>query len=199
MQRFSVIIEDPPWVFKDKLSMASGNRGAAGRYPLLEDNIITQLPIEELAEPNALLGIWCPSALFMQGMLMMANWGFEHKQIWTWVKTKKHPTGEFDASALAFGMGRLTRNCTEHLLVGTRGNMLQYLQNKSVRNCFPHPVLEHSKKPEIIQDALDSMFPDAARIELFARRQRPGWTCVGNEAPDTYGEDIFDSLARLLV
>jgi N6-adenosine-specific RNA methylase IME4 len=39
------------------------------------------------------------------------------------------------------------------------------------------------------------MFPKARKLELFARRIRPGWTCLGNEVCN--GEDITISLSKL--
>lgn len=50
--------------------------------------------------------------------------------------------------------------------------------------------MAHSRKPEWVQDVVDSRLPDARRIELFARRQREGWTCWGNDA------DRFDAQNR---
>jgi hypothetical protein len=41
----------------------------------------------------------------------------------------------------------------------------------------------HSRKPEAVQDALERLFPDGPRLELFARRPRFGWTVWGNEVP----------------
>lgn len=38
------------------------------------------------------------------------------------------------------------------------------------------------------------MFPRAAKLELFARRQRPDWTCLGDELD---GLDIRDTLPAL--
>lgn len=38
---------------------------------------------------------------------------------------------------------------------------------------------EHSAKPEGLQDWLDCL--PGPRCELFARRPRPGWTCIGAE------------------
>jgi N6-adenosine-specific RNA methylase IME4 len=31
---------------------------------------------------------------------------------------------------------------------------------------------------------LEDMFPDATKIELFARNARDGWSCWGNEVPN---------------
>jgi N6-adenosine-specific RNA methylase IME4 len=42
------------------------------------------------------------------------------------------------------------------------------------------------------------MFPQWRKLELFARRHRPGWTCLGNESPMTNGEDIRESIGNLL-
>ena len=57
-------------------------------------------------------------------------------------------------------------------------------------------ALPHSAKPEGIQDSLEKMYA-GPYLEMFARRDRAGWYCVGNEAPDTMGEDIARSLMRL--
>lgn len=98
---------------------------------------------------------------------------------------------------LAFGMGRLFRQTHEIVLIGTRGKIYRHLKNKSQRSVHFYPVTKHSAKPELIQDMLDKMFPEADRLEMFARRQRKDWVCVGDECPSTMGEDIRDSLKRL--
>ena len=56
--------------------------------------------------------------------------------------------------------------------------------------------LKHSAKPEHLQDSLEIMFPQGKKLELFARRVRPDWTCLGNEVCN--GEDITVSLAKLI-
>jgi N6-adenosine-specific RNA methylase IME4 len=99
---------------------------------------------------------------------------------------------------LAFGMGRLFRQTHEIVLIGTRGKIYKYLKDKSQRSVHFHPVTKHSEKPEALQDMLDKMFGNKAKkLELFARRDRPGWTCVGLECPSSMGEDIHDSIKRL--
>jgi N6-adenosine-specific RNA methylase IME4 len=42
---------------------------------------------------------------------------------------------------------------------------------------------EHSRKPDEAADALERLFGPVSRIELFARRRRPGWEAWGNELP----------------
>ena len=101
-------------------------------------------------------------------------------------------------SLLSFGMGRLFRQTHEICLIGTSNNQIyKKLKNKSQRSVSFAPNLKHSAKPENLQDSLDIMFPGTDKLELFARRERKGWTCLGNECPSTLGEDIVVSLSKL--
>lgn len=193
-KKFGVIVADPPWSFSDKLKY-SGNvkRAADCYYPTLNLAEIKRLPVSELADENCILALWVPSAFLQAGLDIMSAWGFEYKQLWIWGKTsKKNPLN------LAFGMGRLARNCHEPLLVGVKGKYTKFLQDRSQRNLFMHPTMKHSQKPESIQTSLDKMFPEWEKLEIFARRDRAGWTCIGNEAPGTLGEDVRDSIGNLL-
>ena len=44
------------------------------------------------------------------------------------------------------------------------------------------PRREHSRKPDRIAGDIVRLLGDLPRAELFARTQRPGWDCWGNEA-----------------
>lgn len=59
-------------------------------------------------------------------------------------------------------------------------------------------MYEHSRKPEIIQDRIERLFPlrpeQGYYLEMFARRLRPGWVCLGNEIS---GRDIRADLQGL--
>ena len=46
---------------------------------------------------------------------------------------------------------------------------------------FTEQVRRHSQKPEHAYEMIEAMFPDAEKIELFARNTRNGWDCWGNE------------------
>lgn len=97
---------------------------------------------------------------------------------------------------LAFGMGRLFRQTHEICLIGTSSNKIyKSLKNKSQRSVCLAENLGHSSKPEDLQDSLELMFPRSKKLELFARRLRKGWVCLGNEVCN--GEDITVSLAKL--
>jgi N6-adenosine-specific RNA methylase IME4 len=133
----------------------------------------------------------------------IAFWGFKQKQILTWVKTTMNEprTSQDEISEdlkLSFGMGRIFRCADEHALVGTKGKVSDMVKNHGIRNAFIYPNLKNSAKPDTVTAALDKMFPaPAKKLELFARRSRPGWVTLGNECPSTMGQDIRESLQNL--
>lgn len=106
---------------------------------------------------------------------------------------------DFDFNGIfQFGLGRTFRNCHEIGLVGVRGSVYNKREDRSQRTLFLAPNGKHSEKPEILQDRLVKMFPSLDnRLEMFARRDREHWTCVGYECPSTLNEDIRDSIKRL--
>jgi len=66
-----------------------------------------------------------------------------------------------------------------------RGHM--YKPNANVRGKYTTVLREkatiHSKKPDAAYEMLEAMFPEANKVELFARNIRAGWTSFGDELP----------------
>ena len=213
MGRFRLIVADPPWLFADSLPKGENKpkRGAAQQYAVLGVDALCALPVSEVAAADALLALWCPGALLADGLKVMEAWGFTHKQVWPWLKVSKkcvipEDDGELPYNLkkevvhpgrMAFGMGRLGRGCSEVALVGSRGKIQQHVKARNVRGVVFGPVSKHSAKPEQLQDKLERIIPGGLRLELFARRDRTPWICVGDEAPATIGEDIRDSMRWL--
>jgi len=237
-QQFRVIVSDPPWNFSDSLKMSDVKRGAAANYSTMTMQDIKNLNVKELADPDGcILALWVPSSLLQDGLDTMKAWGFNQKQTYIWVKTKKQPflstkhhfvaaieknlptkgstissikslwkssikavldkLDSYDLDILGFGMGRLFRQTHEICLIGTNNNKIyKHLKNKSQRSVSLDVNLRHSAKPDILQNALEAMFPDCDRLEMFARRHRANWICVGNEICN--GEDITKSIQNLL-
>lgn len=205
--KFEVIVADPPWAFDDGLKKMKKNvkRSAASQYSTLNYRDIEALQVDRLTDPaGTVLALWVPSTLLEQGFKVMHAWGFQLKQTLVWVKTKK-PKRDKDGNiinvdpndALAFGMGRLFRQCHEFALIGTSGkSVYPLLEDHSQRSVILAPNEGHSIKPEALQDRLELMFPNANKCEMFARRNRPGWTCLG-DAID--GKDIRQAIQELIV
>lgn len=97
---------------------------------------------------------------------------------------------------LGFFMGRLFRQTHEICLIGINTTKIyKSLMDRSQRSVCFAPNRGHSVKPEHLQNSLEKMF-NGPKIEVFARRIRPNWVCIGNEVCN--GEDIRVSLEKLI-
>jgi len=222
--KWQILLADPPWGFSDQLKNSDTKRGASSNYNTMSLADIKALKVKEIADPNnSILLLWVPSSLLKSGIEVMESWGFEQKQIFIWHKTKKEPfksiksklkasnsfketwqiLSDFDLNDISqFFMGHAFRSCAEVCLLGTRGDSVykNLLKNKSQRNVMCAPNEKHSKKSTILHKRLEIMFkaPGINFIELFARDEYPAWTCIGNQVKSTLGEDIKNSLERLI-
>jgi N6-adenosine-specific RNA methylase IME4 len=116
----------------------------------------------------------------------MHAWEFVYKTAWVWGKLTKRPPRRF-----AMGTGRIFRAATEVCLIGKRGSPIIRVHDRL--NISLSKRLAHSSKPGKLQDDLQAMVR-GPRLELFARRKRKGWRCVGLECN---GEDVRKSIRRL--
>jgi len=203
----NIICADPPWGFKDRLTMSKTKRGAEANYNTMSTDSIKKIPIWDICEDDALLALWVPSSLLQDGLDVMSAWGFQQKQTWIWVKTKKEPLKDIIKSiknsntidlntCLAFFMGRYFRACHELCLIGIKGKIHSQLKDMSQRSVALDSSKKHSEKTEILQERLELMFPIGNKVELFGRRARDGWVVLGNQSPDC-SEDIFDAIERI--
>lgn len=158
---------DPPWEYNDKLRMGTGpkHRGAASHYICAPLEEIKTIPVGEWAEADAHLYLWTTNAFMVEGHELAEAWDFRVRTILTWCKT-------------GFGMGHYFRNSTEHVLFCVRGS-LKCLR-KDVPTHFVAPRGRHSEKPQSFYDMVETMSP-GPYLDVFARRQRMGWSVYGNE------------------
>jgi N6-adenosine-specific RNA methylase IME4 len=168
---------DPPWSFHDKGSRAAPDwrlRDAGGYRTMRAEQVLT-LPVAAIVAPQAHLYLWVTDAHLLDGTaaLVCRAWGFRPKQLLDWVKVGR--TGK-----LQVGLGHYFRHTSEHVIFATRGRA-PALRHDLVAT-FMAPRTAHSVKPDRLQELAELMSP-SPRLELFARRARPGWTAWGDEAP----------------
>lgn len=172
-----VLSADPPWKFQDALGGKENvRRGAALHYPCLSVEELCSFALPNL-ESSAVLFLWRVSSMVEEAYQVVRAWGFVPKSEIVWKKTTKHGRRHF-------GMGRYVRAEHETCIIAVRGRMAPKVRN--VRSVIEAPVGRHSAKPEAFYDEVERLY-DGPYVELFARRQRPGWLCLGNEVPGCSG------------
>lgn len=205
---YRTILADPPWQYTQPLAMRDGvKRSSASQYPTLSvqqicdlytPSVIRQqrtgvkldrgtLAGHEIADV-ALLALWITAPLLLEGVHQRVchAWGFTPKQIVPWVKGRIAG----DRLVIQPGMGALTRGCVEYLILATRGKYTSLVQSHSQNGLLlaeedavmVAPKSQHSRKPDDQYRLVEALFP-GPRLELFARREREGWTAWGDAMP----------------
>jgi N6-adenosine-specific RNA methylase IME4 len=176
---FDVILMDPPWEYYG----STEKWGAAGKfYPLMADASIHALPVAESLSKNGIVFAWATSSTLERALACFRAWELHFRGIaWVWVKTSK--------AGVPFGARgvrpSITKPLTELVLCASRvakGRPLK-LHDESITQTIFAPLGAHSEKPLNVHDALERMYPDATKLEMFARAARPGWEVWGNQAP----------------
>jgi len=193
---FDIVILDPPWSHYGDPSKPA----AAGKhYTCIPDEDMLRLDVASYMHPRRSLAfVWatCPRLDF--AIAALRSWGLHYRGVaFAWVKTRRDNVTPVGAQGVR---ASITKPTLELVLVGSpmaRGRPLK-IADESVaqviddtRGCdevtplTPDVVLaargEHSVKPDEVYARVARMYPTASKCELFARAERPGWTCVGDE------------------
>jgi N6-adenosine-specific RNA methylase IME4 len=177
-RKFATILADPPWRFTNRTGKMAPEHHRLSRYGTMSLDEICALPVEGAAADPAHLYLWVPNALLPDGLKVMAAWGFEYKSNLVWHKIRK------DGGSDGRGVGFYFRNVTELCLFGIRGKKARTLApGRRQVNLLGTRKREHSRKPDEFYDIVESCSPEA-RLELFARGAREGWTGWGNQADE---------------
>lgn len=168
---FGCIVADPPWpVRQPPRKWKTGTVNEPLAYPTMKVEEIAALQVERLAGASCHLYLWTVNRFVRDAYDVAEAWGFTPSMLLTWAKT---PMG--------IGPGRQYASTTEFALFAYRGP--QAREPKRIeRNWWNWPRGKHSAKPEAFQDIVESVSP-GPYLELFARRQRMGWSSWGNEVP----------------
>lgn len=190
-----VIVADPPWSFGDGLP--GPKRSARKHYRVMSAEDICAFPLPPHDPRGTVLFMWKVSAMQEEAFRVVRAWGFVPKSEVVWVKL---PAGRLAKDVVVVkgtpmiwvannmvrprrGMGRYVRLAHESCVIAVKGStkvVAAMLKRRDVPSVMFAERGRHSAKPEAFFDVVESLYP-GPYVELFARRAREGWTCLGNE------------------
>lgn len=200
---FGFILEDPEWQFAVRSRETGLDRAADNHYPTSDDDTLLTKRAQDvarLAAPHCVLGMWTTD--LARGIDAMRARGFVPKSYLVWVKTHtpvmldgptrvalsavmEIPLEDIPDQVLvrvkAPGTGFWNVDEDELFLIGTKGSPVCPAMGEQGGSVWYEPRREHSVKPEISYAWIEKHFANTPRIELNARRRRPGWQVWGNE------------------
>jgi N6-adenosine-specific RNA methylase IME4 len=167
--KFSVIYADPPWRYE--AGTIDPERTIENHYPTLSLDEIKALPVSEIAARDCVLFLWFPPPKVEEALQVARAWEFIPRTCASWDKE-------------IIGPGHYFRQQFELLLVAIRGTPGTPVPADRVPSVYRERRGQHSKKPDYFRKVIERMYPQARRVELFARETHPGWTVWGNEVTD---------------
>ena len=166
-KKYHIIYADPPWQYRNKRTGGSMNSGSASKYNTMSVEELCALPVGELAKKDSTLFLWTTVPMIEDAFKIMKAWRFNYKTMLFWQKI------------MSWGMGFWYRGQVEILLLGVKGKVKAFRIQRA--NFIQAKVREHSRKPDEFYELIE-MTGLEPRIELFARHEREGWDCWGDEA-----------------
>lgn len=162
---YSIIYADPPWRYDFS---KDSNDSIEHHYPTMSIEEICDLPINEIAYDDCVLFLWATNPKLEEAMQVINAWGFKYRTNMVWVKN-------------SIGLGYYARQQHELLLIATKGNLPTPDPSDRISSVIESPREEHSKKPDVVYEIIEKMYPKYNKIELFARSRRDGWFVWGNQ------------------
>jgi N6-adenosine-specific RNA methylase IME4 len=170
MKLYDVIYADPPWSYRNKRTGGSMISGAETKYSTMSVVEICDMQIPRAKD--SCLFLWATVPLLPEAFQVMEAWGFKYKTMLTWRKI------------MSLGMGYWYRGQCEHLLFGVKGKVKAFRIQES--NFIQTKALRHSEKPEEFRRLIErSTLHMPNKLELFARKESPGWDVFGNEVENS--------------
>jgi len=167
VKTYNLVVADFPWRYANKQNGAVGDR-----YETLSIDELRSLMLfhsQYTFAQNCVLALWVTTPFKWSAQRFLDDCGFDYRTTLYWDKER-------------FGTGYWFRGQVEELWVAKRGDV--GVPRLPVRNIHRERPGEHSAKPEWFQDRLTKLGKKLKlnrRLELFARRDRPGWRCEGLE------------------
>ena len=177
MTLYNIVYADPPWEYYGQ----QDKWGAAAKfYPTMPDKELLEFPMHRFLASPGILFLWATSPRLDFAFECIKNWNLHYRGVsFVWVKTK------IDGTPIKAQGVRpsIVKPLTEFVLCASNiktGRPLKLHDESIVQTIFA-PKMEHSRKPDEVRSRIDLMYPDVAKIELFARKKYPGWDAWGNE------------------
>ena len=174
-KKYSVIYADPPWKQSKggKKRVRSNSSGKLLDYPVLSlEDIGEHLKCATaLSEENSILFLWTIDKYLFEAQKMAEDLGYKLHARMIWDKV----TGIPAAFTVRYGH--------EYLLYMYKGKLLPVTKDErgKIHTVFREKAQRHSQKPEAAYNIIERLYPEGKKIELYARNQRAGWDCWGNE------------------
>lgn len=180
-KKYQIIYSDPPWRQSKggKKNVRPKSSGEKLDYQVISLEEI-EIHLKNInTETNSVLFLWAIDKYLFEAEQIAKRLGYKLHARMIWNKV----TGIPAAFTVRYGH--------EYLLYMYKGKLLPIAKNErgKIHTVFTEQVKKHSQKPVIARQIINRLYPDAAKIEMYARIKKEiikdpileGWDFWGNE------------------
>lgn len=122
-------------------------------------------------EENSILFLWTIDKYLFEAQEIAEQLGYKLHARMIWNKV----TGIPAAFTVRFGH--------EYLLYMYKGKLTPVATEErgKIHTVFTEQVKKHSQKPQVAYEIIERLYPNLRKLEMYARNEREGWDCWGNE------------------
>lgn len=175
---YDLILADPPWKQSKggKKSVRPESSGKELDYPVCS--------LEEIKEhlsqatslcksDDSILFLWTIDKYLFDAQRIAEELGYKLHARMIWNKV----TGIPAAFTVRYGH--------EYLLYMYKGKLIPVAPEErgKIHTVFTEQVSRHSQKPEVSYEIINRLYPNLKKLEMYARQERDGFDCWGNEVP----------------
>lgn len=160
----------------EKRSIIQIVAGGGLDYPTCDLNTIKEhLAAATKGDGDKVLFLWTIDKYLFEAQQIAEELGFKLHARMIWDKINGIPT----AFTVRFGH--------EYLLYMYKGKLTPVAKDErgKIHTVFHEKATRHSKKPEIAYQIIERLYPELSKIEIYARNERDGFDCWGNEMTNT--------------
>ena len=174
-ETYTLIYADPPWKQSrgGRKSVRPNSSGKELEYPTcsLEEIKEHLQQATSLTSDNSILFLWTIDKYLFEAEQIAKDLGYKLHARMIWNKVTGIPA--------AFTV----RYAHEYLLYMYKGKLTPVAKEErgKISTVFTEQVTRHSKKPQIAYEIIERLYPEAKKLEMYARNTRSGWDCWGNE------------------
>lgn len=171
---YDLILADPPWK-QTRGGFIQHSPNSSGRsvdYKTLDFATIKEhLSKVVVEDKQQILFLWAIDKYLFEAENIAKELGFKLHARMIWNKVRGIPT----AFTIRYGH--------EYLLYMYKGKLIPVAKEErgKIHSVFTEIAKKHSKKPEIAYQIMERLYPNTRKIELYARNERVGWDCWGDE------------------
>lgn len=174
-KQYRVIYADPPWKQSKggKKAVRKNSSGKPLDYPVCSMEEIKEhlRQADSLTGDDAILFLWTIDKYLFEAEEIAKSLGYKLHARMIWNKVNGIPA----AFTVRYGH--------EYLLYMYKGKLTPVAREErgKIHTVFTEQVKKHSQKPEEAYRIIERLYPFFNKIELYARNERDGWDCWGDE------------------